>query len=72
MTRYGCLLLGLLVMSAISTIGQEEALTNPKVDCARGSAFMHFGAASSANPVGVGIARQYRVSNRLEFVGEFN
>lgn len=72
MTRYGCLLLGLLVMSAISTNGQEEALTNPKVDVALGSTFIHFGTASSVNLMGVGISGKYRFSNRLGFVGEFN
>jgi hypothetical protein len=72
MMRYGCLLLGLFLMSAIATIGQEEALTNPKVDVAFGSSFMHFGTASSVNLMGVGISGQYRLSNRLGFVGEFN
>ena len=72
MMRYGCLWLGLLLMSATSTIGQEESLTNPKVDLALGSTFLHFAAASSVNLIGVGISGQYRVSNRLGFVGEFN
>jgi len=72
MMRYGCLLLGLVLMSGISTMGQEEALTNPKVDLAVGSTFMHFGTTSSVNLLGVGISGEYRVSNRLGFVGEFD
>jgi len=70
--RCGCLLLGLLLTTAISTIGQEEALTNPKLDLTVGSMFMHFGTASSVNLMGAGISGQYRLSNRLGFVGEFN
>jgi hypothetical protein len=70
--RCGCLLLGLLLTTAISTIGQEEALTNPKLDLTVGSTFMHFGTASSVNLMGAGISGQYRLSNRLGFVGEFN
>jgi hypothetical protein len=47
MMRYSCLLLGLPLMSAISMSGQEEVLTNQRVDLALGSAFMRFGIASS-------------------------
>ena len=72
MTRYGCLLLGLFLMWAVSTLGQEEALTNPKFDVALGSSFMHFGTASSVNLMGVAISGQCRISNRLGFVGEFD
>jgi len=72
MIRYGCLLVGLLLVSAITTIGQEEALTNPKLDLAVGTSFMHFGTASSVNLMGAGFSGQYRLSNRLGFVGQFN
>jgi hypothetical protein len=70
--RYGCLLLGLLLTTAITTIGQEEALTNPRLGLTVGSTFMHFGTESSVNLIGVGVSGQYRLSNQLGFVGEFN
>jgi hypothetical protein len=72
MVRYGCLLLGLLLMSSIATVGQEEALTNPRIDLALGSTVMHFGTASSVNLMGATFSGQYRLSNRLGFVGQFN
>jgi|SRR5579863_6123083 len=72
MMRYECLFFGLLLMSAITTIGQEGALTNPKLDLAVGTTFMHLGTAPSVNLMGVGLSGQYRLSNRLGFVGEFN
>jgi hypothetical protein len=70
--RYGCLLLGLLLMSATGAFGQAEGLTNPKVDVALSSTLMHFGGASPVNLMGVDLAGQYRWSNRLGFVGEFS
>jgi hypothetical protein len=56
----------------MATVGQEEGLTNPKLDLAVGSSFMHFGAAPSVNLMGAGFSGQYRLSNRLGFVAQFN
>jgi hypothetical protein len=72
MMRYGCLLLSLLLMTAITAVSQEVPLTSPKIDLAVGSTFMHFDTASSVNLLGTVLSGQYRLSNRLGFVGEFS
>ena len=72
MMRYGCLVLSLLLMTAITTVSQEAPLTNPKFDLAIGSTFMHFDTPSSVNLIGTGLSGVYRFSNRLGLVGEFN